>query len=128
MLQGNAGDRNIPGYVFNRGIKDKPGILPSLIKSASNASVATNALNHPFPPKRRWVVFCLLRRSPNPQKHRINPAATRFCKSLFLKGIKGELQFFGVFLFQIESCISCCVESGLDTRAVNDCYIAESYI
>ena len=24
-----------------------------------------------------WVVFGLLRRSPNPQKHRTNPAATR---------------------------------------------------
>ena len=35
MPQGNAGDRNIPGYVFNRGIKDKPGILSSHIKSVN---------------------------------------------------------------------------------------------
>ena len=60
MLQGNAGDRNIPGYVFNRGIKDKPGILPSLIKSASNAFVATNTPNHPFPPEAEMGGFLLV--------------------------------------------------------------------
>ena len=62
-------------------------------KIASNASVATNTPNHPFPPKRRWVVFCLLRHSPNPQKHRINPAATRFCKSLYASAYRCSASF-----------------------------------
>ena len=56
---------------------------------ASNAFVYTNAPNHPFPPKRKWVILCLLRLRPNPRRtqncvpgRRINPAATRFFKSL----------------------------------------------